>query len=237
MLLYSFCLPAWVEDSFVVNILNFLSSSYQAWDYSPEVGLVVAGGSSPWSRTVHISTDHGRTYSLLTNLPYGSYYVQGACILIVNETTLFVAGGKEYNYEQALTYFFNLNTNSWVRGPDLTERKQYHTCSLVTQPDGTRDVVVVGGYRAYSDRYQSDCYYQRSVDIINLDTNTKQRGKRRILHHNLNTTHFSFVLGQNLPVGLYGHTAVSYGRKVIIIGGNEGYSCTSSRGYSKAVYE
>ena len=93
------------------------------------------------------------------------------------------------NYEHAVTYFFNLNTSSWLRGPYLAERKQYHTCSLVTQPDGTRDVVVVGGYRYYQG---SKCYHQRSVDIINLDTNTKQAGKRIMVHHNLNYHSFLF---------------------------------------------
>ena len=177
MPLYFFWLPPSVEDTFVVNILNFLSSSYQAWDFNPDVGLVVAGGNSPSSKSVHISKDFGRSYSFLTNVPYGSSYVYGACLLIVNATTLFVAGGRDSNYEQDYSYFFNLNTNAWARGPGLAEQKRYHTCSLVTQPDGTRDVVVVGGYRTSIPNI--DCYYQRSVDIINLGTNTKQAGNKR----------------------------------------------------------
>ena len=176
MFLYFFCLPPSVEDTFVVNILNFLSSSHQAWDFNPDVGLVVAGGGNPSSKSVHISTDFGRSYSFLTNLPYGSSYVYGACLLIVNSTTLFVAGGRDRSYDQSYSYFFNLTSSSWLRGPSLAQGKKHHTCSLVTQPDGTRDIVVVGGHYYYNSN--SRCYYQQSVDIINLDTNTKQPGKR-----------------------------------------------------------
>ena len=93
MILYSFCLPAWVEDTFVVNILNFLSSFLQFWDFHPDVGLIVAGGNNPASKEVYISKDYGKTNYLLTNLPYGSSYVSGGCLVIVNSTTVFVAGG------------------------------------------------------------------------------------------------------------------------------------------------
>ena len=77
-----------------MNILNFLSSFLQFWDFHPDVGLIVAGGNSPASKEVYISKDYGKTNSLLTNLPYGSYnYVSGGCLVIVNSTTVFVAGG------------------------------------------------------------------------------------------------------------------------------------------------
>ena len=65
------------------------------WDYNPDVGLIVAGGSS---LNVNISRDNGLTVETLTKHPYGwtsSYkYLDGACLVIINETTLFVAGGK-----------------------------------------------------------------------------------------------------------------------------------------------
>ena len=85
--------------------------------------------------------------------------------------------------EQSLSFFFDLNTSSWYRGPVLTEAKKEHTCSLVTQPDGTRDIVVVGGFRSTTS--SNRCYNQRSVDIINLGTNTKQRGNQIVMHSNL----------------------------------------------------
>ena len=55
-------------------------------------------------------------------------------------------------------------------------------------------------------------------------------------------TYFSVTLsllttGPALPTRLYGHAALSDGEKVYIMGGYEGTSCTSAKGYSRAVYE
>ena len=80
---------------------------------------------------------------------------------------------------------------SWYRGPYLTQTKQYHTCSLVTLPDGTTDVVVVGGY-------SSSCKYQKDVDIINLDKNTIQKGK--LFFHWCTTAHWCGEIVQYLTL-------------------------------------
>ena len=72
------------------------SRLYQFWDYHPDVGYIVAGGytaSSGYSKAVYISEDYGQTRSFLTNLPYGNSKWQHGCLVIVNTTTIFVAGG------------------------------------------------------------------------------------------------------------------------------------------------
>ena len=72
-----------------------VSSSYQFYDFHPDVGLIVAGGSSPNSKKVELSTDYGYTKRSLPDLPYGlsSSYLTRACLVIINTTTVFVAGG------------------------------------------------------------------------------------------------------------------------------------------------
>ena len=72
------------------------------------------------------------------------------------------------------TYFFNLNSKNWQGGENLNQAKRYHTCSLVTQPDGSQDIVIVGGSR------YSSCVYQSDVDIVKLATNTIIKGVPQI---------------------------------------------------------
>ena len=61
------------------------------------MGLVVAGGDfgrSGGSLKVELSTDYGQTKTSLPDIPYGlNNRVNDACLVIVNSTTLFMAGG------------------------------------------------------------------------------------------------------------------------------------------------
>ena len=68
------------------------------------------------------------------------------------------------------TFFYILDSNDWTRGPYMNQAKRYHTCSLVNQPDGSQDIIIVGGSR------YSSCEYQNDVDIVKLATNTLIQG-------------------------------------------------------------
>ena len=78
---------------------------HQFWDYNPKVGLIVAGGSSPKSVNLNISRDNGLTVETLTQIPYGwcnsptTKYIWQGCLVIINETTVFVAGGEVSEYK------------------------------------------------------------------------------------------------------------------------------------------
>ena len=180
------------------------------WDFHPEVGLIVAEGSSPRSKKVYLSTDFGQSHTALTDIPYGSSYVYGGCVVIVDTTTAFLAGGLSGQYHKE-TFSLNLNNKQWTQRPDMRYAKRYHTCSLATHGNGIKEVVIVGGYSA-------TCYHHNEVDIYNLDTNTRRSG-------------------QNLPTRLFGHAALSYKEQVIIMGGQEGRDCRSEKGYSRTIYE
>ena len=56
---------------------------HAGWDFSPSVGLVVAGGvtsTTPCSNTAEISHDYGASFQSLPDLPEGIKY---NCIVIV----------------------------------------------------------------------------------------------------------------------------------------------------------
>ena len=64
-----------------INDCEFRSNA--GWDFSPSVGLVVAGGvttTALYSNTTEISRDYGANFESLANLPEGIKY---NCIVIV----------------------------------------------------------------------------------------------------------------------------------------------------------
>ena len=78
----------------------------RAWDFNQEVGLLLAGGRNPWNDVVEISTDYGKSFKQIQNMPYGGNkkkektagHVAGACLVIIDAKTVFVAGGKFGKY-------------------------------------------------------------------------------------------------------------------------------------------
>ena len=51
-----------------------------------------------------------------------------------------------------------------IRLPNLNGTRYHHGCGLVTKEDGTREVVIAGGYQPKK--------IVDLVEILNLDTNT-----------------------------------------------------------------
>ena len=84
-------------------------------------------------------------------------------------STFFSDSSCTSSYRRHETYFYNINTNTWTRGPDMSRARTRHTCNLVTHIDGTRDIVVVGGQGD-----PSSCNLgNHDVDIIHLDSNSQ----------------------------------------------------------------
>ena len=66
------------------------------------------------------------------------------------------------------TYFYDMASESWTRGPDMSRARYYHTCNLVTHEDGTQDIVIIGGAG------DSRCSYgNKHVDIVHLGDNNQ----------------------------------------------------------------
>ena len=73
----------------------------------------------------------------------------------------------------AETYILDINHSdmagsTWSSGPPLTRGRAYHTCNVVTDCKGKRQVVVVGGY-AGSD-------YTNSVEIYDVESGAWSQG-------------------------------------------------------------
>ena len=79
----------------------------RAWDFHPDVGLVLAGGVEGGSMIqidgVEISEDYGITFRELAPLPKTIYV---GCAVIVNESTVYHIGGFSSNISSGLMYVF-----------------------------------------------------------------------------------------------------------------------------------
>lgn len=151
------------------NGVYIFSKNGQCWDYRPDVGLIIAGGLN--TRNVDWSTDYGQTKTSI-EIP-GDYRPGGdlsyACAAIVNTTTVFLAGGASPHYTVlSKTYYLNLDTNTWTRGPDLSQARKGLSCSLMTEP--FLGVVMIGGEKQGGGAVDT-------VDILNLETNEMATGK------------------------------------------------------------
>ena len=93
---------------------------WRAWDFTQEAGLILAGGIIPWTDVVERSTDYGKSFQQIQTMPYGGNgrnqrtqqrtagRVAGACLVIVDATTVFVAGGWFGKLILVLSYWTNL---------------------------------------------------------------------------------------------------------------------------------
>ena len=158
----------------------------RGWDYHPTVGLVLSGGVECRGCGVECrrcesiagverTTDSGSTFEELKSWgPWGLYQ---HCLKIVDEDRLFVAGGMNRvgggdKMREASMYRFS--TDSWTALNPMTHWRAGHTCSLVENYGGQKQIVVTGGWKGYY--YYGVPVVLDSVEIWDLDTGLWQAG-------------------------------------------------------------
>ena len=100
---YTFAIAAGPLDGVSILFYNaphkvlYFCRYWRAWDYHPQAGLIVAGGASPWTRLVEQSKNYGHSFRQLADIRYGTRAgVQQACLVIIDENTAVLIGGR-YN--------------------------------------------------------------------------------------------------------------------------------------------
>lgn len=70
-----------------------------------------------------------------------------ACLMVINATSVMVAGGYDGNNATASTYIFNTATNEWTLGPLLITARLGFACGLIqsSKADNTPLFIVAGG--------------------------------------------------------------------------------------------
>ena len=163
----------------------------------------MAGSGSPKTNHSEISKCGGTDFSELPSYDDVLQGHQGTCVTIIDEETVFVAGGMQGKSQNRFylleswdhgsfwfagstdvytdTAFFDLTSEVWTAGPSMTTPRWGHTCSLVTLDDGKKEIVIVGGRNGDDD--PDDCTVGnvvtlRDVEILNLEDNSIRAGKR-----------------------------------------------------------
>ena len=121
-----------------------------------------------YSNRTLISHDDGASFQELAAMPAR---LKGHCAVMLHNTTLMVIGGYRFPLSYAATYILDLDANSWSSGPPLTDERSYHTSNLVTDCEGSRHVVVVGGTGTALGTYR------KTVEIYDVDAGTWSSGK------------------------------------------------------------
>ena len=136
--------------------------------FHPEVGMIIMGGRGH-GKKVEISDDYGLSWRALPDRPHNR---NEDCVLIVDKTTVFTAGGWEVSFhgqKSKTAHLLNLETNVWTEVASLTHGRSQHSCGLVPSK---REVVAVGGYNIQPSTLE--------VEIFNLDSQQWRIGKNDI---------------------------------------------------------
>jgi N-acetylneuraminic acid mutarotase len=133
-----------------------------------DVKLFVTGGldsSGYHLNSVEMLTEEGWASSI-PSLPVT--FVQH-CMVTVNSTTVMVIGGIQNGQYSGKTFFFTFGEESWTEGPELRNKRGYHSCGKIRRNKESQEIsiIVAGGW------YGS---IVSSVDILDEGSNEWQTG-------------------------------------------------------------
>lgn len=122
------------------------------------------------------------------HLPNG---VHGHCTVSIDNTTLMVIGGHTGTpIPTALSYFYDISTQTWSHGPRLSSERYFHSCGILRHGPNNFTVVVAGG-----------------LGKVNTAVEMWTNGAK------------DWVTGPKLPESLHGSVMVSHSQGVTLIGG------------------
>ena len=145
-----------------------------------------------YSNKTLITHDGGNSFEELAPLPT---LLKGHCAVFIDNNTLMVIGGYKFPASYDKTYFLDLASNVWTDGPPLTTNRAYHTCNIVTDCRGNKQVVVVGGYAT-----GVAIPIIQTVEIYDIDSQTWSAGTVNLVLRRL--IKFSFHSDTHLEQGM-----------------------------------
>lgn len=124
----------------------------------------------------------------------------GHCLVKTGEESkVMMIGGQQHPDNIGRTYLLDVLTGAWTEGPELEFARAFHSCGLF-ELGGKKYVLVIGGEG-------QDTSYLTSVEILDVDA--IEDGWKQIAP---------------LPLALFDPVAVSFGNRLVVVGGTkEGY--------------
>jgi hypothetical protein len=135
--------------------------------------LVLGGYGGPFSslNSADMLTEEGWERNI-PNLPVSNH---GHCMVNVNSTTVMVIGGWQNGQISGKTFYFTFGEESWTEGPELMNKRRYHSCGKIRRDKGSQEmsIIVAGGYAGHL--YASG-FSLSSVEILDEGSNEWQTG-------------------------------------------------------------
>jgi hypothetical protein len=131
--------------------------------------LLVTGGldDSASLNSAEMLTEEGWENNI-PSLPVTIYH---HCMVTVNATTVLAIGGRQNGQDwSGKTFFFTFGEESWTEGPELKNKRGYHSCGKIRRNKESQEmsIIVAGGYDGSS--------ILSSVEILDEDSNEWQTG-------------------------------------------------------------
>jgi hypothetical protein len=82
------------------------------------------GGSDSDLNSAEMLTEEGWE----SNIPSLPVTIYAHCMFTVNSTTVMAIGGIQNNQVSGKTFYFTFGEESWTEGPELKNKRKYHSC-------------------------------------------------------------------------------------------------------------
>jgi hypothetical protein len=153
-------------------VLSASMNSERVWAAAaqlPDGKLLVTGGvdaSGSALNSAEMLTEEGWE----SNIPSLPVTIRNHCMVTVNSTTVMAIGGYQNGYS-AKTFYFTVGEESWTEGPELKNKRGYHSCGKIRRNKESQEmsIVVAGGDDGGSS-------YLSSVEILHEGSNEWQTG-------------------------------------------------------------
>jgi N-acetylneuraminic acid mutarotase len=168
--------------------------------------LLVTGGFDASGSYLNSESDSLNSAEMLTeegwesNIPSLLVTINYHCMVTVNLTTVMVIGGEQNGKGYSgKTFYFTLGEESWTEGPELKNRRWYHSCGRIRRNKDSQEmsIIVAGGYDGSSKL--------PSVEILEEGSNEWQTGPELTF----GISYYQMVEDQNGGVVLIGGRSYS----------------------------
>ena len=158
------------------------------------------------SEFVTIESDGSAQSILGPDLPM---QVFGHCMAKIDDNTYFLSGGYRLDTDSIATkatFFYDMTSETWTRGPDMIERRAHHSCEVFMNPaTNNLNIVLMGGYD-----YETQTTLEQT-ELLDLDGGAH-----------------GWTYGPRVPQAVRNPASVSLGKSVVLIGGLLGSELSSS---------
>jgi len=100
-----------------------------------------------------------------SNIPTLPVTIYAHCMVTVYSTTVMAIGGYQNYQYSGKTFYFTFGEESWTEGPELKNRRWYHSCGKIRRNKESQEmsIIVAGGWDGSSTL--------SSVEILHEDSN------------------------------------------------------------------